>query len=247
MSGHDRCVFYISNNMRYSIEAGRSAGSLNSVSPDIDTVMFHVDHNVVGGFGYHFDLENIHKEHFYLRHCHWMIRALFLLKGYGYSEVAFSDCDTYFCSDVSEAFDMLSEFDIMGVHAPARKTCPNVMDVSHSFFPEINIGFIPMRTTENVLSLWEEVILQYEQYNDVYGNNDQGPFRDVLWKSIIEKKINFLPLSPEWNCRFNFPVFVAGEVKVLHGRNNDLSAVSRLINSEKGMRSWKSGEIASLI
>ena len=46
-------------------------------------------------------------------------------------------------------------------------------------------------------------------------------------------------LTAEYNCRFPFPFFVCGTVKILHGRHPNLDDVAQKINSEKGLRVYK--------
>lgn len=249
---NNRCVFYIADQPRYVEEARNSAKSLKDTTPDTDAILFFggIRANEFQGIApfdkvikAHYDIES---EFFYLKHTEWMVSALQELRELNYEFAIFADTDTYFCSDISEAFRMLSRFDMLGAHAPGRKTTETTNGViSNSIFPEINIGFLPMILNERVIMMWAEVLARYKEYSWIYKNNDQGPLRDVLIEWIVDENIVFHTLPPEWNCRFNFPCMVAGEVKVLHGRHKDLAYMANKINKEKGMRSWRSGKIGS--
>lgn len=238
MNGRN-CVFYIANQHQYAIEAGKSAASLKATTPGVETVLFVSGFSVTGGFDKVRDLPFVEGEPFYLKHCKWMLIAIRTLIELGYEKAVFADCDTYFCADIGEIFEMLDYFDIMGAFAPARRTTVSVGRISHSVFPEINIGFTPMAINPAMVEFWKGIVERYENHQEEYENNDQGPFRDELIECVMRRLMAFGFLPPEWNCRFNFPCMVAGEVKVLHGRNNDLDNVARAVNTHKGMRSWK--------
>jgi hypothetical protein len=66
---------------------------------------------------------------------------------------------------------------------------------------------------------------------------DQATFRVALYQS----EVRFTVLPPEYNCRFVFPAYVQGPVRILHGRGPDLEGVERQINEVSGPRVFVPG------
>lgn len=181
-------------------------------------------------------------KHWFLNHAQYMCRALKMLNDFGYDKALFMDCDTYMLLPVYELFYMLDFYDLMGAHAPGRRTTATIEDVPLSF-PELNIGVNPMLTRDNVRFFFVDVLNQYTKHKDEYRNNDQGALRDTLWNyARARRDFRFYVLPPEYNLRYEFPCFVSKEVKILHGHKEVIKVAER-VNKSKEMRSWKRGQL----
>ncbi|HEX2026054.1 MAG TPA: hypothetical protein VHH92_06635, partial [Actinomycetota bacterium] len=133
--------------------------------------------------------------------------------------VLFLDTDTRVCGDLGEVFEVLARFELAAVHAPVRldRRQPDALarraPVS---FPELNTGVVAFRRTPNVVRLFERWRHLHDQVRGTSGGavGDQSTFRIALYES----EVRFTVLPPEYNCRFPFPTYVHGPVRILHGR-----------------------------
>ena len=234
--------YYIADKQRYITEARRSAKSLRACMPDVDTILFTPLKEIVNRgyeeFTHVIVLPEREHEFWFLDHTRYMGIALDKLWHIGYNKTIFLDTDTYIVEPVYELYEMLRTFDFMGAHAPARFTRRIDNDVP-SAFPEINIGVNPMRAS-GVKYLWENAYTVFNENPTRYGNNDQGVLREILFKRIMCNRLRFHTLSPEYNCRFNFPCFVCREVKILHGHSDNIEEIAKKINKSEEMRVWNS-------
>lgn len=128
-----------------------------------------------------------------------------------YERTLFVDMDTWIVSPVDELFDLLDQFDIALSHNPGRNYDKN--EEVPEGFPQHNTGVIAMRKnsrTKGLLERWGEEYKRPEEPDDL----DQTSFR----KALYESNCRFTVLPPEYNCRYNRPGAVQGEVKIFHGR-----------------------------
>lgn len=145
------------------------------------------------------------------------------------------DSDAYVVHPVYDLFEMLDQFDFMGVHEGPRWTARTVEPIPEPF-SEFNIGMLAYRNNAVVRAMFADWLDLYKGHVDVYGNNDQAPLREAAWRA---HDLRIYVLSSEYNCRFHFGTWVSREVKILHGRSKDLGKVERKINKRKGrMRAW---------
>lgn len=150
-----------------------------------------------------------------------------------YDYTLFLDTDTYVCDDISEIFTLLEHYDIAAAQAELRVGIP-VEGVPESF-PEMNTGVIAFRKSlpvEVFFSQWKNLYLIDREETESWYCNDQTSFRAALYGSPLR----ITTLAPEYNCRFIYPVYVDGSVKILHGRYVDREAVAREINQKLKMR-----------
>ncbi|MCB9079345.1 MAG: hypothetical protein H6631_17220 [Anaerolineaceae bacterium] len=140
-----------------------------------------------------------------------------------YDYTLFLDSDTYICDDVSDLFTLLDRFDIAAAHAPFRAVC--TVDGVPETFPELNTGVLLYKKTSQLESMLSEWLNLYKQYQDSK-YPDQPAFRQALYESNLRIAI----LTPEYNCRFIFPGYAHGAVKLLHGRHLKLPRVASTLN-----------------
>ena len=215
----------------YVAEAAASASSVARTMPEMRRCLFSPDEVRCEAFHEIHQLTARTSDRWYVDCSRYVVEALEAIKD---SNLLYLDSDTYFLSPASELFDLLENWDLAAAHAPGRSTAPTVSKIPDCF-PEFNIGVIVMNNSPIVRSLWQKTYSNLLSRPDVYGNNDQAPFREALWH---DRSIRVTTLPPEYNCRFIFGTFVTGKVKVLHGRGN-YEIVGKSLNAQCGMRTWQ--------
>jgi hypothetical protein len=157
--------------------------------------------------------------------------------------VLFLDTDTRVCGSLGAVFDLLDSFELAAAHAPIRldRRQPRSLAARVPIaFPELNTGVIGFRRTGAVAGLlerWRRMHLDIMRSIDRGTVGDQATFRVALYQS----EVRFTVLPPEYNCRFVFPAYVQGPVRILHGRGPDLEGVERQINEVSGPRVFVPG------
>lgn len=147
------------------------------------------------------------------------------------------DSDVYACAPFDDVFTVLDHYDLASTHAPARQTTDMPFEMPDAFC-EFNTGVLAYRNASIVRLLFEHWRSMLVQHAAVSGDNDQSALRIALW-DMPEIRVWILP--PEYNCRFGFGGFAAGEVKILHGRSRAISAIAKHINLNHTMRTWERG------
>ena len=115
-----------------------------------------------------------------------------------FQETLFLDTDTRVLCDLTEAFDLLKQFDIALPHSPKREIVHKkkfkMIEMPRAF-PEFNSGIIFFRSTPKTA----EVFVRWRQrFLEIRSKRDQPALREVLWSSDL--RIATLP--PEYNVRF---------------------------------------------
>jgi hypothetical protein len=159
------------------------------------------------------------------------------LKHYG--QLLYLDTDTFVCRDCSGIWDILNNYDMAQGHAAGRGGTPTAVDCP-SEFCTLGVGVNFFNNSLRIKDFFREWLKQYNEHYDVYGETDEGPFRDLLY--LNEQDIRFYVLAPEEHCRFGFGVWVNGSVSILHGRvDQPLAEVAEEINKVKTMRLYRWG------
>lgn len=154
------------------------------------------------------------------------------LKQTPYEKTLFIDSDTYITQDITDMFDLLDRYDLAVAHGPNREMgkTKNVPDA----FAEFNTGVILYRQDDVVNQFISNWYRTYER--DYAGKNvelmDQPAFREALYHSDVD----FYVLPPEYNCRFIYPGYVYGDVKILHGRHPDMEKMAEVLNADAEFR-----------
>lgn len=150
------------------------------------------------------------------------------------------DVDTFVIRPLNDLLQVLERFDVVGTHAPARRTGRTVKPVPDAFC-DFNLGMIVFRNSDKMRRVIREWRRRYNEHQKIYGETDQASFREALWRTKEDVKIWVAP--PEYNFRFPFGGFAHYPVKLLHGRSPSIEKVARLVNRRRGMRTWKKGEL----
>lgn len=237
--------FYVTDNPEFIPLIRKSIHSLDEHMPEFLRVVF-VPGNRMGDLDIQakvveFNEKLLWSPRWYFNFVKLMPSFLETLRSvYHVTHAIYLDCDTYLCSPVDELFWMLLKFDMMGAHSPRRYT-PDTRKFMPDAFPEWNMGVNPMRVSDAVINFWRCVTGIYAEYFEEFGNDDQKPLRLALWEYAGNPGFNVHTLSPEYNFRFNFPCFAADQVKILHGKSDDIKRIAQIANEREGFRAWTSG------
>lgn len=220
---------YIATGHKFVEEACRSAASVAACMPDIPISLFTDTAVQARRFDRVLGIDNA---------THSFEDKVKNLKRTPYHETLFLDSDTHMVEDSRELFSLLEKFDIAAVHSCCR-TQYRVSGVPDSF-PEFNTGVLVFRKSEQMDSLfdrWEQIYAE-DQNRDIEwlvpgidqwhlkSLPDQPAFRLALYES----KLRFTTLPSEYNCRLPFPGYVHNKVKIVHGRTNSFTEVSKELN-----------------
>jgi lipopolysaccharide biosynthesis glycosyltransferase len=155
-------------------------------------------------------------------------------------KLVFLDADTHIDASLDGVIWLLNNtsVDIAGCIAPCRNAAGSIYNLPDSY-PEINTGVLFVRRTNKTISLFDLWYDLYKEHTSTY-HNDQGPFRDALYKS---PHIKFHTLSNEYNFRYGFGGQVSGRVKIIHGRSENLPKIADAVNANTMIRSWRRGDL----
>lgn len=153
-----------------------------------------------------------------------------------FDETIYLDCDTYLYAHVTELFDALEHFDVVGVMASDRRRWQTVRQVPR-IFPEINSGVLAYNksgVTVDMLDDWLESCI-----NRPSGvNGDMGALREALFYSDVRLCV----APPEFNLYVDERTELGPDVvKVLHGKLSDekMAIIARDINANKKKRVYE--------
>jgi hypothetical protein len=233
-----RGIIYIVVGKRYLQRAEISAYSLKKIMPDLPITLFSSNKASSPYFDNVILInEEIENSSFRSPKIPYFLRS-------PYDYTLFLDADTYICSEFYELFNLLNYFDIAVAHDTFRLHTMNdaalgdiIRQIPESY-PMFNTGVILFRNSTSIKSLFEKWLLTFEDNCDLIRNSggnyfgDQTAFREAIYSSDVR----IATLAPEYNCRFNHPVFLNSKVKILHGVNRNMIAVEHEMNSKDGNR-----------
>ena len=235
-------VFWIESDEWYIEEARRCSMELHDVMPDVERVLFAVEETDSEGFDRVALLPPRIARYWFLDSIVYFGMAFDLLEDY--SVCLYLDSDLNFLAPFPELFRMAERFDVVAAMGSRRVTTPTVEDLPVTF-PEYELGVILFRRNDVVRRLFDKWRWLHFNNHNVYGNNDQGSFREAVWNTP-ELHIDRIPT--EYACRWPFGVFMSHEVKILHGREEvdrnlhpeacSLGDVKNIVNEHTEMRVW---------
>lgn len=235
-------VIWISAGKRYVEEARRSSVELHSLMPELERILFTPDETEDDGFDRVALLPPLIGEYWYLDSIRYCRMAFDLLEEY--DVFLWLGSDVNYLAPFPELFRMAERFDIVAPMGSRRVTGPTVQGLPDCF-PEYEIGVTLFRRNAIVRDLLAEWERLHWAHPDVYGNNDMRSFREAVWNTP-DLKIERVP--PEYSLRWPFGVFMSGEVKILHGREEidrtfypeacSTDDVRRIVNEHLGPRIW---------
>lgn len=154
-----------------------------------------------------------------------------------YAETIQLDTDTHVAADITELFDVLARFDVVGAHAPGY--LGEDPEVPAAFY-ELNSGMLAFRGSPEVMRFladWRATYLAWEAdppFRTAAGapRGDQPALRRCLWKSGLSLYI----AGPEYNYRTIQPGRLLGPVRIIHGRASDYDPLVAQLNAWIGPR-----------
>lgn len=204
-------------------EAIRSAERLREVEPDVNITLISDRRPETSVF----DRVDLIEQPFYSHQ-----DKVAHIRDSPYSKTIFLDSDTYACSELSDLFDLLDNYDFAAAHDSGRRRELYVDDKitvnAPDSFPMVNSGVMAFRDTrdvENLFKAWSEVYSRHRQHKE--GIVNQPSLREALYHSEVSMTV----LPPEYNCRTPFPPYIRGGVKLIHGRDNKPGEVCSEINA----------------
>lgn len=239
----NRVVFWIeSGDQRYVEEARRCSIELHGLMPELERVLFTPDDVDGDGFDRVAMLPPRIARHWFLDSIRYFNMAYDLLDEY--DTCLYLDSDVNFLAPFPELFRMTERFDVVAAIGSRRITSPTVQELP-ACFPEYELGVILFKRNDAVKELFDEWQRLHWTYPYIYGNNDQPSFREAVWNTP-DVKVERIP--SEYALRWPFGVFMALQVKILHGREEidrtfhpeacSLENVREIVNERLGMRIW---------
>ena len=237
----DRGILFIATGKQHFEEAVNAARSCKAVMPEVSVVVF----TEIGNQDPIFDeIRVIEAPKFSIQD------KVDHMSETPFEKTLFMDSDAYMVKPIYELFDLLDNYEFMGVHETSRgyyysQEIPEIPVC----FSEINSGILAFRMTENVRKLftdWPEEYLQTQMWMGKYGQtkwaltNDQPSLKIVLFNSKIKPYI----LPTEYNALRYTGTYLYGDVKIIHGRGdlkkiavkmNEISQVNRVWVQQIGM------------
>ncbi len=235
----NKAIIYIASGKEYIDEAARSVGSTSGYptvlcTPDTLPTDYYPVHSEI------LFLPKFDTGYWYLDLVNYLNFAFDQLYP-DIDQILLLDTDTYICGDLSDFFTVLDRFDIAGTQAIGRETMVHRDDIPASF-PELHVGALVFTRNDAVKLLFKEWLKIYQDSPEYYGNNDQGPLREALWRNT-DIKLGILPA--EFCFRYRWGGLVNGQVRVLHGRENNTpyEDVAKAVNGN-GIRVYGKRELA---
>jgi hypothetical protein len=251
----NRAIIYIASGQQYIDEASRSARSVNGQYPTIlctpddmpsskvrdcppfDGVCKLVDNS---------ELPFTNYKYWYMNFIEYLNRTINHYSNNNLGSVIdqflLLDTDTFICGDLTDFFTALDRFDIVGTQAIGRETMLQRDDIPTSF-PELHVGALAFNRNSRIEKLFELWLKLYQDDPEFYGNNDQGPLREALWKSP-DVRLGILPT--EFCFRYRWGGLINGQVRVLHGRENNTpyEQIAKEVNGSNKIRVYQKRELA---
>jgi hypothetical protein len=230
-----RGVIYVATGEKYVAEAIFSAASVKAIHPDLPITLFTDAETKPGLFDKILPADPLQTP--YLTKLVCMSKVL-------YDKTLYLDTDTYVCGDLEGMFSILERFDWGTTIAPARtdrgdlKLLGDILTPIPACFPQPNTGVIVFRHSQHMekfFNLWEERFRYYLDQANKRGEkrvNDQTPCREALYQS----NLRISALSPEYNCRLQYPGQLHGSVHIVHSHCLDIKLGASTVNKLSGMR-----------
>lgn len=150
-----------------------------------------------------------------------------------FEKTIYLDSDVRICGDITDLAEILGAYDVAAAHAPGYRGTADP-EVPYAFF-ELNTGVVAYLRTPEVCTMLEETARTYEAWcadpPDFFAQGpggDQPALRRCLWQSNLKVYV----IGSEYNYRSTKPGFAVDEVRVIHGRHEDLDAVAKTLNND---------------
>jgi hypothetical protein len=230
-------VLYIATGEKYIKEASNSAESVNNQMPDIDTAIATSDiEQDLSTFDQVIELEKADRTSIDGRQ--WLINSTIGPNLSPFDRTLYLDSDTRVCTDISEVFDMLNDFDLVMARTPGRTHESSSIPEVPEMWDLYNCGVIGYRNsleTKEFLKRWREV------YRDLLEKQDHPEDQPAFLKALYHSEnLQWFTLPRRYNVRFPRRGALNGEVKIIHGRHRkDLKEIVDELNKVDGQRVFR--------
>jgi hypothetical protein len=130
------------------------------------------------------------------------------------ARVVILDTDTVALAPFPEVYSMLYRFDMVGVPANPAVAGKTQFPVPPCF-PEIDIGFVGWRKNEMTIQFVRDWWKLFEEFESVYGANDQPCLREALWQyALYDTSFRYYTLPKKYHVHGS----EQDDAVILHGR-----------------------------
>lgn len=159
----------------------------------------------------------------------WIYKWECLMKS-PYNPTLHLDADTYICDSFPEVFDMMDRFDLVTLMSPYYISDQRKGKDVPICFPEVCGGFLLWKQSRKNDWLFQRVAELVK--TKTWGTADEPSIRQALYES----KVRYAFIPWEYTCVFNFPGYIFGKVKIMHGKSSDIVADAEIFNQDLGRR-----------
>lgn len=227
-----RGILYLVVGDEYVAEARDSVHSVREHMPDIDIAIATDD----GGYDLDpFDqvirLDQVRQETQGERD--WLLDSTLAPDLSPFDKTLYLDSDTYVCTDVSELFGLLDQYDLAISRVPNQPSVADLPEPWHLY----NCGVIAYRDTKLMRALLSDWQTRYRsQLDNLERPVDQPAFAQALYNSDVR----WFTLPREYNVRVPRRGTLANGVKIIHGRHPaGLAQVADELNYSRSLRIFR--------
>lgn len=153
-----------------------------------------------------------------------------------FDRTLYLDCDIIITDDLSELFDALDHFELLAAMAPGHFYAEWEKSILPKCIPQLNSGVIAYRLQSEHHAFFDTWARLHKRAEMAF---DQPSFRVAL----LENRIRFGVLPPEYNFRADFPQYARSKVKIFHShRLTEDPALAKTVihgvNKDDGPRVW---------
>lgn len=136
------------------------------------------------------------------------------------------DSDTFVCDTFQEVFDLLQNYNFDLAATLSLTYQSRRMSRYPLCFPELACGAMAWKKSEKMDDFIEMT------YNCLMERKSRkrGADEPCMRLSLLNSDIRYAVLPWEYNCWHNFPQYLFGKVKILHGKVESLEENSKIIN-----------------
>lgn len=223
-------VVYIATGLRFAEEAAQAAAQLRKTNPKLPVCLITDQPDFGPKFWDHRILLSSARRGF---------RDKVLMGLCPYERFLFLDTDTFVVDDLSEAFELLRRFDLIGHQLFEGHDCP-VPGIPDAF-PEFNTGVLGFRRSPAIEKFFSRWLETYDQFNALnrdgnyhYSNeSDQKSFRTAAYGSVLSIGI----VGPEYNFVPHHLNFACAKVRIVHSRGiENIRHLEGRLNANLGNR-----------